>query len=104
MKTAQTPETSHDATTFVGRSADDAAARRSLPQLRNCWEFKSCGREPGGVNVSALGVCPAFPARGRDCWRVAGTLCGGARQGTYAEKLESCVKCSFFERAMYGEG
>ena len=25
----------------------------------NCWEFKGCGRESRGNNVSSLGVCPA---------------------------------------------
>jgi hypothetical protein len=25
----------------------------------NCWEFKKCGREPGGHKVEELGVCPA---------------------------------------------
>ena len=54
----------------------------------NCWEFKSCGRQPGGSRVSDLGTCPASTeARidgsnqgknaGRACWFVAGTLCGG---------------------------
>ncbi len=25
----------------------------------NCWEFKSCGRGPGGTAVDKLGPCPA---------------------------------------------
>jgi len=25
----------------------------------NCWEFKQCGREPGGLLSDELGVCPA---------------------------------------------
>ena len=24
----------------------------------NCWEVKSCGRQPGGSKVREFGVCP----------------------------------------------
>ncbi|HEX7481344.1 MAG TPA: hypothetical protein VF331_26310 [Polyangiales bacterium] len=64
----------------------------------NCWEFKHCGREPGGKAEGALGECPAACAHeldginhgrngGRVCWGVAGTLCGGVEQGTFAMKF-----------------
>ncbi len=62
----------------------------------NCWEFKKCGREAGGTNSSLLGVCPAYPDHGQCCARVAGTLCGGTAQGTFATKLATCVDCDFF--------
>ena len=26
---------------------------------QNCWEFKGCGREPGGENIADCGICPA---------------------------------------------
>lgn len=26
---------------------------------QNCWEANECGRQPGGVKVASLGVCPA---------------------------------------------
>ncbi len=45
--------------------------------MMNCWEAKKCGREEGGSNAVELGICPAFIARGTDCARVAGVLCGG---------------------------
>jgi len=72
----------------------------------NCWEFKGCGREPGGRNAHEYGVCPASTEpvfdgtnsgknSGRACWVVAGTFCGGRVQGTYAEKMGSCMKCEF---------
>ena len=32
---------------------------------------------------------------GRACWVVAGSLCGGAIQGTYAQKLANCWRCDF---------
>lgn len=73
----------------------------------NCWEYKECGREPGGNNVRHLGVCPAAIDEsfdginggsngGRICWAVAGTLCEGKRQGEFLDKRPSCLKCDFF--------
>jgi hypothetical protein len=73
----------------------------------NCWEFKKCGREPGGARIAELGVCAAATEAladgihggtnaGRACWAVAGTLCGGKVQGTYAAKFDNCLKCEFY--------
>jgi len=72
----------------------------------NCWEFKKCGRQPGGAKEKELGTCPATmaigfhgahggKAAGRACWAVAGSLCGGKIQGTYAQKLNNCWRCEF---------
>ncbi len=74
----------------------------------NCWEFKKCGRQPGGIKTGELGVCPAATEvkhngknggrnGGRYCWKIAGTLCGGQVQGTYAQKLSNCVVCEFYK-------
>ena len=74
----------------------------------NCWEFKKCGREVGGSEVSALGVCPAASAieadgfcngknGGRGCDFIAGTFCGGAIQGTVADKEKNCFECAFYK-------
>jgi hypothetical protein len=62
----------------------------------NCWEFKKCGREVGGVKAAELGVCPAYPDNGKLCARVAGTLCRGQVQGSFAVKLANCLKCEFY--------
>jgi hypothetical protein len=81
----------------------------------NCWEFKRCGREPGGVNADSLGVCPsALENRfagansgknaGRACWLVGGTFCDKKVQGTYAAKLSTCFSCDFYRRVMEEEG
>jgi hypothetical protein len=67
----------------------------------NCWEFKKCGREEGGINSTQLGVCPAYPNNGKRCARVAGTLCGGKVQGTFAAKLVNCMQCNFYKSANY---
>jgi len=72
----------------------------------NCWEFKKCGREPGGLKAD-LGVCPVSIEKGLDgehggknagraCWVVAGTLCDGEIQGTFAKKIDSCFLCDFY--------
>lgn|SRR5574341_11494 len=74
----------------------------------NCWEFKNCDRQPGGKLVGELGICPATIDKalngihgginaGRACWAVAGTFCGGAVQGTEAQKQHNCWKCDFFQ-------
>jgi hypothetical protein len=75
----------------------------------NCWEYKKCGREPGGKVAEHMGVCPAATEKkfrgvhdgsesGRACWLVAGTLCGGKPQGTFAQKIETCEMCDFFRK------
>ncbi len=81
----------------------------------NCWEFKKCGREPGGAKSSQLGVCPASVAAaanglnggtagGRVCWALTGTLCGGIVQGTFAMKLANCLECEFYKKVALEEG
>jgi hypothetical protein len=83
----------------AGRSGPATGRGAGLP----CWERKGCGREAGGTRAAELGVCPAYPDHGRDCWMKAGTLCGGEVQGTYAEKLGNCLQCEFYDRVMSGE-
>ncbi len=72
----------------------------------NCWEYKRCGRQPGGERAADLGICPVTTHTelsgihggsnaGRACWVVAGSLCGGRIQGAYAQKLHNCWRCDF---------
>ncbi|NOY54291.1 MAG: hypothetical protein GXP58_11870 [Deltaproteobacteria bacterium] len=81
----------------------------------NCWEFKECGREPGGANVSKSGECPAAMEKrldgihdgikgGRSCWVLAGTMCGGETQGTFAKKFDNCRECNFYKKVKEEEG
>ena len=76
---------------------------------KNCWEMKKCGREFGGEKVEELGVCPAAihseydgtnggKYGGRFCWAIAGTLCRGRIQGTFAIKLTNCLYCGFLKQ------
>lgn len=82
---------------------------------KNCWELKNCGRQVGGLRSRDLGVCSAAIDRkynginsglnaGRYCWKIAGTLCGGAVQGTWAQKMGNCIICEVFEQIKKEEG
>ncbi|MFX1274537.1 MAG: two-CW domain-containing protein [Promethearchaeota archaeon] len=86
-----------------------------MHEKQNCWEFKDCGREPGGRNIKQFGVCPASTDlinsgqnegnnSGRICWAVAGTFCGGIIQGNYNEKYLSCMNCDFFHKVRNEQG
>ncbi|MBI5497746.1 MAG: hypothetical protein HY904_22255 [Deltaproteobacteria bacterium] len=81
----------------------------------NCWEFKKCGREPGGSRVREMGPCPAAtcaPADGflggsqggRACAYLTGTFCSGVVEGTYRIKEKQCQECDFYRhlRASHG--
>jgi hypothetical protein len=67
----------------------------------NCWEFKKCGRTPGGAKALELGVCPVYKEHGTHCAKIAGTLCGGKVQGTFATKLANCLQCDFYKSPHY---
>lgn len=75
----------------------------------NCWEFKMCGRQPGGIHERDLGSCPVTKekgldgvhdgiAAGRACWVVAGTLCKGKARGTFAQEITQCESCDFYRK------
>jgi hypothetical protein len=82
---------------------------------QNCWEFKNCGRHPGGPKAGEFGVCVASTDKehngknagingGRYCWKLAGTLCGGQVQGSFASKVMNCAQCEFFKQVKQEEG
>ncbi|UCC98411.1 MAG: PAS domain-containing methyl-accepting chemotaxis protein [Phycisphaerales bacterium] len=79
------------------RQSDQAFHQIAAKTGPNCWEVKKCGRTPGGSNVAELGICPAYPDSGRNCWHVAGTFCGGKVQGTWADKRGGCLTCNFYK-------
>jgi len=81
----------------------------------NCWEFKNCGREEGGVSADEFGVCPAAQSTkfdeanygingGRFCWGIDGTVCDGKLQGNRIEKLKDCLACDFLKNVNQEEG
>ncbi len=84
--------------------------------MKNCWEYKKCGREIGGINVKTLGVCPAATFisadgfcggenGGRACMYITGTFniatflstnnCGDEEN---ARRAKNCVKCDFYKQ------
>ena len=85
----------------VAKASSREQAQSTKPRPLNCWEFKKCGRQAGGANAAKLGVCPAYPNHGRQCAEIAGTLCGGKVQGSFASKAANCMKCDFFQSGHY---
>ena len=74
----------------------------------NCWEYKKCGREPGGAKVQGAGICPAATMEeadgfcggtngGRACLYISGTYCFGKSEGDgdYESKKKACGQCDF---------
>ncbi len=86
-----------------------------MPKLKvNCWEYKKCGRQPGGRKAAKDGVCPAAVQNalntfnnginaGRSCWLVAGTFCDHKIMGTFAEKIGTCKNCDFYKKVQEEE-
>jgi hypothetical protein len=73
----------------------------------NCWEYKQCGREPGGRHAAEKGVCPAATFAAADgylggtnggcaCAFITGTFCEEVLQGTYRDKSKDCWDCDFY--------
>ena len=56
-----------------------------------CWEHMQCKQD-----VNHDESCPAYPHFGKICWAVAGTLCAGKIQGTYAQKIHDCHRCGYY--------
>ncbi len=78
----------------------------------NCWEYRMCGREPGGLMIATLGPCPvplsmkhdglnSGKAAGRACWLVAQTSCVPHRGGS--QTCCECHECEFYRRVMSEE-
>ena len=74
----------------------------------NCWEYKKCGREPGGNKETELGLCPATTVQrldgihggmngGRSCWVVSGTFCDEKGPHVTNTSLETCTGCDFYK-------
>lgn len=81
----------------------------------NCWEFRKCGREPGGRLAAKQGVCPAAEFEAADgylggtnggcaCAFVTGTFCEEVLQGTYRDKNKNCWDCGFYRRLRHDHG
>jgi hypothetical protein len=69
-----------------------------MRRAENCWEFKKCGREPGGEKAEQTGTCQVAIATfvnglnggingGRICWAI---------KGNFSNNKVQCVNCDFF--------
>jgi len=78
----------------------------------NCWQFKNCGREKGGLLASVVGECPVSSAfrldglnggiaGGRACWLVDKLSCPCSLAGGHS--LSSCHNCDFYRRVLFEE-
>ena len=77
----------------------------TLSHKPNCWEYKGCRDIVKRVSGS-LDICPAVISgihdgkneglhRGRYCWNVIGTFCGGKIQHDPQSKQLECSACDF---------
>ena len=76
----------------------------------NCWQFKNCGREKGGLMAEILGECPVATAMkydglnggfgaGRACWMVPDS---GCRENlTSSSHIDPCYTCEFYKRVVF---
>lgn len=58
--------------------------------IPTCWKVKNCNDTD----------CPAYGKHSIRCWLIAGTFCGGAVQGRFAQKLKTCTECEVYESAV----
>ncbi len=93
----------------------DEITRWGVDKSLNCWEYMLCGREPGGVNIDKLGICPSATDKrfdgihrgenaGRACWVVAGSVQKENIQCPYAKKHKNCGMCDFYQIVKKEEG
>jgi hypothetical protein len=78
----------------------------------NCWEFKNCGREKGGLMVKELGECPvaaAMQCDGMNEGFAAGRVCWTLKNVSNRLMHDSngfgnpCHACEFYKRVMHEE-
>ncbi len=78
----------------------------------NCWEYKNCGREKGGLMVPVLGECPVASAMkkdgvnggragGRACWTTKNCANRLSRAGL--ANTTACHNCEFYRRVIHEE-
>ncbi|MEW6412419.1 MAG: two-CW domain-containing protein [Candidatus Zixiibacteriota bacterium] len=76
----------------------------------NCWEYKNCGRENGGLMAPILGECPVPSylkydglnggiGAGRACWMVPHGLCSSASGSSVCSRR--CYTCEFYKRVVF---
>ncbi|MCM2272392.1 MAG: hypothetical protein NDJ18_07560 [candidate division Zixibacteria bacterium] len=76
-------------------------------QKLNCWQFKNCGREKGGLLAETLGECPAaaqFKYDGINDGRGAGRACWMIPKPPSSPCFRTnCQNCEFYRRVLFEE-
>jgi hypothetical protein len=78
----------------------------------NCWDFRKCGRETGGIREPKSGVCAAATEEkfdrinrgrngGRVCWLIRQMLSERKHKGV---GMMNCCRCDFFRLVEKQEG
>ena len=81
----------------------------------NCWQYMSCGREPGGAHTDRFGVCPVSTDNrldgvhggknaGRACWVVGGSFMKEAGGMAPLSGHRDCRECDFYNAVHFEEG
>ncbi len=89
--------------------------KREIDNPVNCWQYVSCGREPGGASAGRLGVCPVTTDTrldgvhggknaGRACWVIAGSFSKEAEETAPAGHRKDCASCDFYKAVHNEEG
>lgn len=65
--------------------------RTHTAKKKNCWTIKKCPAE-------RKKKCPAWEFKsGKLCWFINGTICEGANQKNWHQKMKICRTCEVFE-------
>jgi signal transduction histidine kinase/PAS domain-containing protein len=59
------------------------------PDHEPCWKAMQCDQEK----------CVCFGKKPLQCWTIAGTRCKGEVQGRFAQKIQNCLACEFYQEA-----
>ncbi|MFH1060825.1 MAG: PAS domain S-box protein [Pseudomonadota bacterium] len=69
----------------------------------NCWEVKKCGRIPGGRQVEELGLCPAWPHHGHDCFLIAGACAASESPELGQARCRACEHYQGIQVSLHSE-
>jgi hypothetical protein len=73
----------------------------------NCWEYKKCGREPGGKYVEKYGICLVAIEKncdglnggkngGRSCWLWRESACAKIMKKSSIQNIRECRACAVY--------
>jgi len=71
----------------------DRKSVKLLEQMPNCWEYNNCAPD-------VRSACPAYPERGKECWKVTGLSSAMGRPcPSFSDKILYCRnECEFYRK------